>query len=981
MKLLAPKLLLLRKTRSPVAIGARLPEVSITRLAPMTTLRSYKATRPGGWRLARIIWPFVATVLLLLMLGYASLTVISAIRAYVGAESHWSKAQKSAVLHLEQYGQTRNEDDYSRYVAAINVNLSDRKARIELEKPRPDLNIVRHALVAGRNHPDDVDDMINLFRRLRNVDFMAKAIAIWAEADTHIADLDKVAQALHAAIGAGTRDPAEIRSFMLQVRAIDERLTPLETSFSATMGAASRQTGLLLTFANLLVAVALALIAVLRTRHLVRQGEAFESALRTSEERFDYAISGSNDGIWDWNSQSDEIYFSSRFEELLGYAAGGMRETTASFLRRIHPFDRKSVVPRLREHLERGDAFDMEFRLRMHEGDYRWFSARGRSVRGAQGEPQRMAGSLTDISDRKQAEAQVFDEKERAQVTLASIADAVITVDTNGRVEYLNPIAERLTGWRQEDARRSPLQQVFSIVDESTGGEVADPVARTLRDGCTVTSEGNIVLRRRNDAPIAIDHSVAPIRDRSGSTVGAVLAFHDMSRERQYAARLAHLASHDALTGLLNRREFEHRLNLALVQGQHHNVNHAVLYLDLDQFKVVNDTCGHAAGDELLRQVSALLRPRLREGDTLARLGGDEFGVLLEHCAAIPALRIADSLRKTLADFHFVWKTRSFNVGVSIGLVNIADGPQTLAQILSAADSACYVAKDKGRNRVQVYSPESDEHTLRHGEMEWVNRIHRALEENRFSLYAQPIHATQASADAPPYTELLLRLRDENNELVPPMAFIPAAERYHLMPAIDRWVISTAFGVLARQFEDKDDAGTTGTYAINLSGASIGDEEFLDFVREQFVRSRIPHSYICFEITETTAVTSLSKATDFIVALRGLGCRFALDDFGVGVSSLTYLKHLPIDYLKIDGSFVKDMLDDPVDYAMVEAIHRIANIMGKKTIAESVESRATLGALRTIGVDYAQGFAIAAPAPFGVLRAVRAKPPRKVAVA
>ncbi len=940
-----------------------------------------KATKPGGWRLVRIIWPFVATVLLLLLLGHASLTVISAIRAYVGAESQWSKAQKSAVIHLEQYGQTRNEDDFSRYLAEIPVNLSNRKARIELEKPHPDFNIVRQALVAGRNQPDDIDDMINLFRRFRNVNFMATAIAIWAEADIHVADLDHTARALHAAIGAGAREPSELRPLLLRVRAIDERITPLAISFSATMGAASRQMALLLTLANLLVAGALALIAVLRTRHLIRQGEAFESALRTSEERFDYAISGSNDGIWDWNSQSDEIYFSSRFEELLGYAAGGMRETTASFVRRIHPADRKTVIARLRQHLDRGDAFDLEFRLRTHEGDYRWFRGRGRSVRGAQGEPQRMAGSLTDVSDRKQAEAQVFEEKERAQVTLASIGDAVITVDTLGRVEYLNPIAERLTGWRQEDARHNPLQEVFSILDEGTGGEVADPVTRVLRDGCTVKSEGNIVLRRRNDAPIAIDHSVAPIRDRAGNTVGAVLAFHDMSRERQYAARLAHLASHDALTGLLNRREFEHRLNLALVEGQHHDVNHAVLYLDLDQFKVVNDTCGHAAGDELLRQVSALFRPRLREGDTLARLGGDEFGILLEHCAAAPAFRIADSLRKTVGDFHFVWKNRSFNVGVSIGLVNIAEGPQTLAQVLSAADAACYVAKDKGRNRVQVYSPESDELTLRHGEMEWVNRIHRALEENRFCLYAQPIQAMHRAADTPPYTELLLRLRDENNELVPPMAFIPAAERYHLMPAIDRWVITTAFDVLTRHFETKGDAATIGTYAINLSGASIGDEEFLDFVRAQFVRSRIPHSYICFEITETTAVTSLSKATEFIVALRGLGCRFALDDFGVGVSSLTYLKHLPVDYLKIDGSFVKDMLDDPVDYAMVEAIHRIGNIMGKKTIAESVESRAILVALRKIGVDYAQGFAIAAPTPFGQLRPVREKKLRRLAVA
>jgi diguanylate cyclase (GGDEF)-like protein/PAS domain S-box-containing protein len=604
----------------------------------------------------------------------------------------------------------------------------------------------------------------------------------------------------------------------------------------------------------------------------------------------------------------------------------------------------------------------------MDDGAYRWFRTRGRSVLGPKGKPQRMAGSLTDITDRKQTEAQIFEEKERAQVTLASIADAVITVDTSGRIEFLNPVAERLTGWRNEDARRCPVSTVFSVMDESTGMEIPDPVAQALRDGCIVESDGNVVLRRRSDAPVAIDHSVAPIRDRMGGVVGAVLVFHDMSRERQYATRLAHLASHDPLTGLLNRREFERRLSTALVNGAHQGVNHAVLYLDLDQFKLVNDTCGHAAGDELLRQIAVLLRPRLREGDTLARLGGDEFGVLLEHCAAEPALRIAQTLRTAVAEFHFVWKDRSFNVGVSVGVVNVSDASQTLAAVLSAADAACYMAKDKGRNRVQVYSPDSNEVTLRHGEMEWVNRLHRALAEHRFCLFAQPVHATRGDNQTPPYIELLLRLRDENNQLIPPAEFLPAAERYNLMPEIDRWVITTAFGMLAQHLETEDGDATAATIAINLSGASIGDDGFLEFVRAQFMQFKIPHSHICFEITETTAITSLSKATDFMLALQGPGCRFALDDFGVGVSSFTYLKNLPVDFLKIDGSFVTDMLQDPVNHAMVEAIHRIGHIMGKKTIAESVESLAILDALRAIGVDYAQGFAIAPPAIFGQLR-------------
>ena len=577
---------------------------------------------------------------------------------------------------------------------------------------------------------------------------------------------------------------------------------------------------------------------------------------------------------------------------------------------------------------------------------------------------ERFVGSLSDIRKRRQAEALLFEEKERAQVTLASIADAVVTVDTAGRIEFMNPVAERLTGWPLAEAHQRPVAEVFAVVDEATGAPIADPVARALSEASAIEAEGNVVLLCRGAESIAIDYSVAPIRDRTARTVGAVLVVQDMSRERQYAARLSNLASHDPLTGLLNRREFEQRVRATVEHREAEGGQHAVLYLDLDQFKVVNDTSGHAAGDELLRQVGALLRPRLREGDVLARLGGDEFGVLLPHCPPSPALRIAEALRKAIVDFRFAWKNRSFTIGVSIGLVNLAEGPHTLASVLSAADAACYLAKDKGRNRVQVYRPEDDEVALRRGEMEWVNRLHRALAEDRLCLYAQPMHAMHSTGTEVLHQELLVRLIDENDELIQPITFIPAAERYHLMPSIDRWVIRTAFRLLADRRAAGDASALSGTYAINLSGASIGDDQFLDYVRESFARFRIPHRAICFEITETTAVTSLSKAAEFIGAMREPGCRFALDDFGVGVSSFTYLKQLPVDYIKIDGSFVRNMLHDPVDAAMVEAIHRIGRVMGKQTIAESVETAATLEALRSVGVDFAQGNAIAPPTLF-----------------
>jgi diguanylate cyclase (GGDEF)-like protein/PAS domain S-box-containing protein len=924
--------------------------------------RVWRASRPDAARLIRLIWPFVAIVVLLTALVSASLDVMSAVRSYVAGESLWSKAQKDATAHLARYARTAEEGEYLAYLEAIRTIDGDRKAREELIKPDPALAVAREGFLQGGNHPDDVAGMIMLFRRFQHVEFMAKAIAIWTEGDAKIAELTGVANDIRAAIAAGTLDPRRLERANQSIRAIDLRLNELERAFSSTLGEASRTATTLLTAFNVLVAAALVLLALLRARLIMRQRGSFEAALHASEERFERAVSDSSDGIWDWNVAADDIYMSPRFKELLGYAPGELSVTPTSFLSLFHPEDRERIVRLVGEPSLGSGPFELELRMLLKSAEARWFQARGRTVRDAAGQLIRMGGSVTDIEYRKQTEAQLFAEKERAEVTLASIADAVITVDMQGCIEYLNAVAERLTEWPLAEAKGQPLASVFAVVEETTGRTVGDKLDRALHEGATMHLEGDIVLLRRSSAPIAVDASVAPIRDRGGEVQGAVLVFQDMSRERQYAARLSHLASHDALTGLPNRREFENRLRGALDRPQDSNYHHAVLYLDVDQFKVVNDTCGHAAGDEMLRQVSNLLRPGLRAGDTIARLGGDEFGVLLEHCPPEPALRIAEGLRRSVADFKFTWGTRSFSTSVSIGVVNMIDGPRTLEDALAAADAACYLAKDKGRNRIQVYHPRDTEVAVRHGEMEWVDRLQRALSEDRFELFAQPIRALNAS-DPQNHVEVLVRLKSERDEIVPPMAFVPAAERYNLMPAIDRWVLRHAFDILAEN-RRRDGARRPGLCAINLSGASINDDSFLDFVLAEFVRAGLPHELVCFEITETTAVTSLSKAAEFIAALRGLGCRFALDDFGAGVSSFSYLKHLPVDYVKIDGSFVRDMAQDPVDRAMVQAIHSIGHVMGKQTIAESVETVEILDLLRVIGVDYAQGYGIARPEAF-----------------
>ena len=507
---------------------------------------------------------------------------------------------------------------------------------------------------------------------------------------------------------------------------------------------------------------------------------------------------------------------------------------------------------------------------------------------------------------------------------------------------------------------RSPYASCVSPVNETTREQLETPVEFALREGSIVGLANDTVLISRNGDEFAIENSAAPIRASNGQIIGAVMVFHDTSTTRHLSHQLTWQASHDALTGLVNRREFENRLEQALTLARSQNQQHALCYLDLDQFKIVNDTCGHIVGDELLRQVTALFQTQVRTTDTLARLGGDEFGILLYHCSLQAALRIANKLREGVQAFRFVCQDKIFNIGVSIGLVEIHPDSESVTSILSAADAACYAAKNNGRNRVHIYQANDSELTQQHGEMQWVTRINQALEENRFRLYYQPIvPLTQTQLNGEHY-EVLLRLVDEMGNLVSPMAFIPAAERYNLMQVIDRWVISTLFSTQGQHYRE---AGCDCLYAINLSGASINDEQFVEFLHEQLALYQIPPALICFEITETVAIANLGKAAQFIQALRDLGCRFALDDFGSGMSSFVYLKNLPIDYLKIDGSFVKNIVDQPIDLAMVEAINQIGHVMGIQTIAEFVENQDILEKITHLGVDYAQGYGIAKPAP------------------
>ena len=620
-----------------------------------------------------------------------------------------------------------------------------------------------------------------------------------------------------------------------------------------------------------------------------------------------------------------------------------------------------------------GVVREAECQLRRRDGTQVTVLINARVIRGEESAITGYEGTITDITVRKRAELQLYEEKEKAQVTLQSIGDAVITTDADGCVEYLNPVAEELTGWDSQEAQGRPIAEVFHVISETTRQPVDSPITRCLREGRMVEMTEPSLLVNRRGQEISMQDSAAPIRDRAGRLIGVVMVFHDVSQERRLQRALSYQATHDALTGLINRREFEHRINETLQASRSdREIRHVVLYLDLDQFKVVNDTCGHQAGDRLLKQVTSVLQTRIRSSDTLARLGGDEFGVLLVDCSLDMAQRIAEGLRQAIREFRFVWQDRIMNVGVSIGLAGMNGDAETLSTIMSAADVACYAAKESGRNRVHTYNQGHAPDRLR--EMQWVSRINRACEDDRLELHIQPIVAIRAGTDAFRQFELLLRMRDESGQLVQPAEFIPAAERFNLMPALDRWVVRQACQHLAHKRSD-DLSRAPYTISINVSTTTINDEQFLDYVIAEMATADLSPGALCFELTESTAMSSLAAATRFIHELRKRGCKFSLDDFGSGLSSFLFLKNLPVDYIKVDGSFVQNVAQDVIDRSMVEAITQIGRTMGIATIAERVDSAEVLNQLAELGVQYAQGHFIASPQPVEALASLVASAP------
>ncbi len=627
-------------------------------------------------------------------------------------------------------------------------------------------------------------------------------------------------------------------------------------------------------------------------------------------------------------------------------------------LEKVHPEDVPGVKNALRRAIDSG-PFHADARFVDDSGQALWVELRGRTWHSDGGEAVAVSGVAVGHGSGGRRDVELEGQLSMHMALLDHLADGVVRIDGEGEVVAINSAAERMTRWRSEEALGRAAGSVVRLVDEESG-EPIEVGTGVLLDGSTHNR-----LIRRDGTELPVRCELRQLQTHQGDPAW-VIEIRDLSELRGLESQMLFRATHDGLTGLFDRVEFERRLGDALADARSEGRVHALCYVDLDNFKIINDTCGHLAGDEMLKQIGSLLRCNFRGTDTLGRLGGDEFGVLLTDCPLPKARDIANSLCKDIKMFRFSWEDKVFNVTASAGLVGIDGQTSSVAEVLGAADGACYIAKKNGSNRVEVYSPDDSVLSERRDQLELVQSVQHALATDKFEIYGQPIQPLYDRERK--IIELLLRMRDDDGELVLPAEFMRVAEGHGVAAMIDRWVVRQALQELA---ENGDAPGFADVaFAINLSGQSLGDETFLQFVMEQFETSRVDPSRVYFEITETAAISHLGRAMRFITALRGLGCVFVLDDFGAGLSSFGYLRNLPVGLIKIDGQFVKGLTRDPIQRALVEAINQIGHVMQMRTVAESVEDAQTLEALQAIQVDYAQGFHVARPAPLAELRDV-----------
>ena len=676
-------------------------------------------------------------------------------------------------------------------------------------------------------------------------------------------------------------------------------------------------------------------------------------------DRMQLATTAGGVGVWEYDLIEKVLVWDRLMYRLYGLEPDDPTGPNSLSAQHMHPEDEQMADAAFQSAIAGEQEFALEFRIVWSDRSVHTIKAAGMVERDVFGTARRVVGINWDVTHERETEAALAQKNELLRITMQSIGDSVITTNAQGQVTWLNPVAERMTGWTTLEAQGRPLGDVFHIVNEQTRLSSENPVDTCLRQGKFVGLANHTLLISRDGREFGIKDSAAPICDAKGVVLGAVLVFHDVTEQRRLSGEMSYRATHDDLTGLINRSEFESRLGRLLQKSHQDGSVHAVLYIDLDQFKLVNDACGHTAGDLLLQQVSRLMGDTVRARDTLARLGGDEFGVILDHCSGQQAQRVAQEICDRMEQFRFQHDERRFRVGTSIGLVAVSDSFANTAAVMQAADTCCYAAKEAGRNRVHTWIDNDETIKERHTVMQWTTRIEHALDEDRFVLYAQRLEPLEENMQGV-HAEVLLRMLDADGSIILPGSFLPAAERFHLASRVDRWVLHKSIGWLKALGANHP----IQMLCINLSGQSVGDRAFHRHVMETL--SELPAELcqrLCFEITETAAVTNLTDAALFVEQVRALGIRVALDDFGAGASSFGYLKRLQVDYLKIDGQFIKNLLEDPLDDVAVRCFVDVAKVMGIQTVAEYVDKAPVLERVKELGITYAQGFLLHKPEP------------------
>ena len=670
------------------------------------------------------------------------------------------------------------------------------------------------------------------------------------------------------------------------------------------------------------------------------------------ENRLNLVIQGADLGYWDWDYMTGEHHVNDRWLEILGLNRGDLDNYFSDWDNRIHPDDQQRVRDTVRHCIESKEPYTVEFRMSHKQSHWVWIQGAGSVVAYDIDNKSalRLCGTHQDISVRKKNDEQI----RKLSQAVDQSPNLILITDTEANIEYANPKMHEITGYSIDEV----IGRNISIFAPDEG---SIDHYKTFWDTVKSGKEwrGTFYNKKKSGELYWARESIAPIKDENSKITHFVAIQEDITEAKKVSEQLNYQATHDALTELINRREFENRVNRTIDTAKLNNSRHVLCYLDLDQFKIINDTCTHVAGDELLKQFANILLSNFRFRDTVGRLGGDEFAVLLEHCSVQQAEKHAQELLDKVSDFQFHWNNTSFRIGVSIGIVAIDQNTQNISVLLSHADISCYAAKHAGRHCIHVFQASDNDLAFVHKELQWISRINRALNENLFNLYIQPIVQLNSYLKPPDHFEVLIRLQDSRGEIIPPGAFLPAVERFNLSLQLDQWVISGVFDWIQKVGQQNSRAPFL---SINLSGQNLGNKQLLAFIKSQFkTHQDVSTEQICFEITETAAINNLTDAKAFISELSELGCKFSLDDFGSGLSSFDYLKNLPVDLLKIDGQFVKDIVNDPIDAALVKSINEIGHVMGKKTIAEFVENKQILEILATLKVDYVQGYYLGRP--------------------